>query len=154
MRSVRAGHPSGRVLESGDRLDQALLIRIFLLVEAGEVQQGREEVDGEEAHHRTHYVHHQCDGNEGAQDAHDCCKHHEADIEVSKMIIFHSIYEKLQQSVSSHLEIAGEDSHSSKKVRNLNDEDSPFVKVTVQQSLLAIQSRNRKHSEYTDQLIH
>ena len=28
------------------------------------------------------------------------------------------------------------------------------MKVTVQQSLLAIQSRNRKHSEYTDQLIH
>lgn len=143
---MRAQEPAGGVLQRSDRLDQAFLIH-FLLVETGVVKKRGEEIDEEIANHSTHDVHHERNGNKRTQNTHYGCKHHKTNIEVFQMMILHLFHIELYQSGSGDLESARENSDPSKKIRDLHDKHRPFVKVAVDQSFLALQSRNSEPSE-------
>lgn len=149
---MRAQDPAGGVLQRSDRLDQAFLIHFFL-VKTGVVKKRGEEIDEEIANHSAHDVHHQRDGNERTQNAHYCCKHHKTNIEIFHMVILHLFHIELYQSRPGDLESARENSDPSKKIRDLHDKHRPFVKVAVDQSLLAFQSRNCKPSEKANKFV-
>ena len=129
---MRAQDPAGGVLQRSDRLDQTFLIHFFLV---------------EIANHSTHDVHHERNGNKRTQNTHYGCKHHKTNIEVFQMMILHLFHIELYQSGSGDLESARENSDPSKKIRDLHDKHRPFVKVAVDQSFLALQSRNSEPSE-------
>lgn len=143
---MRAQNPIGGVLQRGDRLDQAFLIHFFL-VQTGVVQKRGEEIDEEIANHCTHDVHHEGDGNEWTQNTHYCRKHHKTNIEIFQMVVLHLLHIQLEQSCPGDLESTRKNSNPSEKIRNFNDKHGPFVKVAVDQSFLALQSRNSKPSE-------